>query len=230
MQLFEIPLSHTGLEVEKRIKICVNERIPVLLTGGTGFGKTYFLSRLAGKHNQRLTKVNQVGASADMVWGMLVAEDKWQDGLLTGCVRRGGWASVEELARIDQEIQGRLFSLLDFDDPVLSLVEIGENLAPHKDFRFFASTNEGGDYFVRGIDKALRDRFFVQEWGLDFWELSVLDQKLGAALGEKLREMLRKSLVTLRKVVTCINLIEKGIDPKEAWMIGGIGPALEASG
>src|SRR3989344_5479994 len=220
---FQIPLSHTGQEVQRRVKICLEEKIPVLLTGDTGLGKTYFLSCLAQQHNQHLEKINQVGTSADMMLGMLVATNfttRWQDGLLTSNVRNGGWVSMEEIARVDHETQGRIFSLLDYDNPVLSLVEINENVKPHENFRFFATTNEGADYSVRGIDKALRDRFFAQEWGLDFWNLSVLEQKLGAALGEKLREMLRKSLVTLRKVVTCINLIEKGIDPKEAWMIG----------
>lgn len=231
MQFFEIPLSYTGNEVKKRIEVCVSEKIPILLTGGTGLGKTYFLSRFAVEHNQRLTKINQVGASADMVLGMLVASNfttNWQDGLLTNKVRHGGWASIEEIARLDQEIQGRLFSLLDTDDPVLSLVEIGENLAPHQDFRFFATTNEGSEYFVRGIDKALRDRFFVQEWGLDFWNLAVLDEKIGKPIGDKLRQMLQNKTVTLRKVVMSIKLIEKGMEPRQAWMIAGIGAALEA--
>lgn len=229
--MFEIPLSHVGEEVKSRIEVCVSERIPVLLTGGTGLGKTYFLSQLARGHNQHLTKINQVGASADMVLGMLMMEDyktRWQDGLLTTKVRNGGWVSVEEIARVDQEIQGRLFSLLDADDPVLSLVEIGENLTPHQDFRFFTTTNEGSEYFVRGIDKAFRDRFFVQEWGLDFWNLSVLDEKFGVSVANKLRDMLAKGIVTLRKVIMCARLIERGLNSREAWNIGGVGVALEA--
>ncbi|TSC74203.1 MAG: cobaltochelatase CobS [Parcubacteria group bacterium Gr01-1014_44] len=232
-QSFEIPLSHTGEEVKKRIEICVAEQIPVLLTGGTGLGKTYFLSRLARQHNQHLTKINQVGSSADMVLGMLVATNfttRWQDGLLTDKVRHGGWLSVEEIARLDQEIQGRMFSLLDTDDPVLSLVEMGENLTPHPDFRFFATTNEGSEYFVRGIDKALRDRFFVQEWGLDFWNLDVLDDQVGVGKsnGNKLRQMLSQGVVTLRKVVIAIHLIQKGLEPRQAWTICGINAAMEA--
>lgn len=229
--MFEIPLSRVGEEVRGRIEVCVSEKIPVLLTGGTGLGKTYFLSQLARSRNQHLTKINQVGASADMVLGMLVASNfttRWQDGLLTAKVRNGGWASVEEIARVDQEIQGRLFSLLDSDDPVLSLAEIGENLAPHNDFRFFATTNEGSEYFVRGIDKALRDRFFVQEWGLAFWDFSVLNARLGASLAEKLCAMLSQGIITLRKVVMCLRLIEKGLSQREAWILGGVDAALEA--
>lgn len=228
---FEIPLSYIGEEVSRRIEVCVAERIPVLLTGGTGLGKTYFFSRFAMQHNQRLTKINQVGASADMVLGMLVATNfttHWQDGLFAAKYRNGGWVSIEEIARLDQEIQGRLFSALDADDPVLSLAEIGENLPPHPDFRCFATTNEGMEYFVRGIDKALRDRFFVQEWGLDFWNLAVLDGQVGRKTGDKLRQLLWNGAVTLRKVVAAIQLIEKKIDPREAWMIAGIGAAMEA--
>jgi len=228
---FQIPLSHTGQEVQRRVKICLEEKIPVLLTGDTGLGKTYFLSCLAQQHNQHLEKINQVGTSADMMLGMLVATNfttRWQDGLLTSNVRNGGWVSMEEIARVDHETQGRIFSLLDYDNPVLSLVEINENVKPHENFRFFATTNEGADYSVRGIDKALRDRFFVQEWGLDFWNLSVLEERIGTSQASKIINFLKMGSTTLRKVVLSINLIERGTDPRDAWTIAGIGPAMEA--
>lgn len=229
--MLEIPLSHVGEEVQARIETCIKENVPVLLTGGTGIGKTFFLSRLARGRNIGLQKINQVGATPDMVWGMLVMEDgrtRWQDGLLTNAVRHGGWASVEELARLDPEIQGRFFSLLDADEPVLSLVEIGENLKPHPAFRFFATTNEGGAYFVRGIDKALRDRFFVQEWGLDLWNFSSLKELIGSDSCEKIMQLLKSGAVTFRKVALCLRFMERGYTPKDAWTIGGIGPAMEA--
>lgn len=126
----------------------VNMGENILLTGGTGVGKTSQILQLASRINQPVLRANFNGETrlSDFIGKMHVidGETKWVDGILPLAMKKGYWLLLDEIDFADPSILSLLHPVLE-DNPCLVLKENdGEVIIPHKDFRIFGTANSIG--------------------------------------------------------------------------------------
>lgn len=165
--IFDVELSHRTPEVEgeellvpnaighycwpeysKDVALDIKENKRVLLTGHTGTGKTSLIQQFAAKINQPAIRVNLNGQTtvSDFVgfWMAKDGEMVWVDGSLPKAMRAGYWLILDEIDFAEAEILAVLNSVLE-PNGALTLKERGhEMIAPHPDFRLFATANTVG--------------------------------------------------------------------------------------
>lgn len=164
-----IPEANPFENVNKIIEhtsIAINKKLPVLLSGETGTGKTSLIRYLANKTNNGYRRVNHNGGTSidDIVGKILVNKEGtyWVDGVLTQAMRNGDWYVADEINASSAEILFIYHSLLDDDGYIVLPENGGEIIKPHPNFRFFATMNPSADYNgVKELNKALMSRFIV---------------------------------------------------------------------
>lgn len=151
----------------ERVALAVNMKMPVLLIGETGTGKTSLVRYLASKTNNGFRRVNHNGGTTveDVVGKILVASKEgtyWVDGVLVDAMRHGHWYLADEINASAAEINFMYHSLLDDDGYVVLTENKGEIVRPHEDFRFFAGMNPTDTHSgTKEVNQALMSRFAV---------------------------------------------------------------------
>ena len=146
-------------------------RMPVLLIGGTGGGKSHMIRDAASMLSIGYKETNAYPNMDISLWfGMHrpVERDgfiglEWQNGLLTEAALNGEAFFMEEATRAPQDATGRLFGPTDNGFRYLSLIEKGElSVDIHKDFWLIATANPAtAGYAVQRMDKAFNSRFLI---------------------------------------------------------------------
>lgn len=161
----DIPYSDDKKTIEQ-VAVAVTLKMPVLLIGETGTGKTSLVRHLAHKTQNAFVRVNHNGGTTveDIVgrWTIINGETVWVDGILTQAMKQGYWFLADEINAAGAEINFVYHSLTD-DDARILLVEKGNEIViPHENFRFFAGMNPPTEYAgTKEINKALMSRFIV---------------------------------------------------------------------
>jgi MoxR-like ATPase len=120
----------------------------VLLTGGTGVGKTTHIVQLAARIKQPILRINFNGETrmSDLIGKMTVVagETRWVDGVLPTAMRNGYWILFDEIDFADPSVLSLLHPVLE-QNPMITLKENGgEIIKPHPLFRVFATANSIG--------------------------------------------------------------------------------------
>ena len=144
------------------------DRLPVVLKGPTGCGKSRFVRHMAWRLGRPLVTVachDDLSAS-DLTGRFLVrgGETVWQDGPLTEAVRTGAIAYLDELVEARQDTVVVLHPLAD-DRRLLPLERKGELLAAHPDFQLVISYNPGYQSLAKELKPSTRQRFVALELG-----------------------------------------------------------------
>lgn len=168
--------------------IAINAKLPVLLIGETGTGKTSVIRYLASKTNNSFRRVNHNGGTSveDLIGRTLVNEKGtyWLDGVLTEAMRKGYWYLADEINASNADINFIYHSLLDDDGFIVLTENGGEIVKPHENFRFFGAMNPSADYVgVKELNKALMSRFIVVK--TDFPNPAIEEKILIARTGIK---------------------------------------------
>ncbi len=155
--------------------IHANENI--LLTGGTGVGKTTHVVQLASRINQPLLRINFNGETrmSDLIGKMTVlnGETIWVDGVLPTAMRRGYWLLLDEIDFADPAVLSLLHPVLE-QNPMLTLKENGgEIIKPHPSFRMFGTANSIGAMSDRA--GAYGGTNTMNEAFLDRWQVLLVD-------------------------------------------------------
>lgn len=150
----------------EKIAVSINKKMPVLLVGETGVGKTSLIRYLADKTNNAFRRVNHNGGttSDDIIGRILINKEGtyWVDGVLVDAMRNGYWYFADEISAASPEVNFVYHSLLDDDSYVVLAEKDGEIVRAHEDFRFFAAMNPAIGYAgTRELNKALLSRFIV---------------------------------------------------------------------
>ena len=121
-------------------------RIPLMLKGPTGSGKTRFIEHMSWKLKKPLITVSchEDMTASDLVGRFLLegTETVWKDGPLTRAVRYGGICYLDEIVEARQDTTVVIHSLTD-DRRVLPIEKTGEIIKAHKDFFLIISYNPG---------------------------------------------------------------------------------------
>lgn len=144
-------------------------RLPLLLKGPTGCGKTRFVEHMAARLGLPLFTVacHDDLSAADLIGRYLLkgGETEWVDGPLTRAVREGGICYLDEVVEARKDVTVVLHPLTD-DRRRLVIDRTGEDLAAPATFMLVASYNPGYQSILKKLKPSTRQRFV--SIGFDF--------------------------------------------------------------
>lgn len=137
-------------------------RLPVLLKGPTGCGKTRFVEYMAWRLGRPLITLacNEDMSAADLVgrWLLDAEGTRWHDGPLTLAVRHGAICYLDELVEARQDTTVVIHPLSDARRQ-LALDKRGELLHAHPDFQLVVSYNPHYHSSTKELKPSTRQRF-----------------------------------------------------------------------
>lgn len=142
------------------------ERLPVLLKGPTGCGKTRFLEHMAWRLSRpEGPALTTVACHEDLTVGDLVGryllvadETVWVDGPLTRAVREGGICYLDEVVEARKDTTVLIHALTDHRR-ILPIEKHSETISAHADFQLVISYNPGYQSAMKELKPSTRQRF-----------------------------------------------------------------------
>ena len=145
-----------------------DQRIPVLLKGPTGCGKTRFVEHMAWRLTRDLVTVtcHDDMTASDLVGRYMLNADgtAWLDGPLTQAVRGGAICYLDEVVEARKDTTVILHSLTDHRR-MLPVERLGSNIPAHPDFLLVVSYNPGYQASIKDLKPSTRQRFVAIEFG-----------------------------------------------------------------
>lgn len=142
-------------------------RMPLLLKGPTGCGKTRFVEYMAFKLGRPLVTLacNEDMTASDLVGRYLLDAGGtiWHDGPLTLAVRHGGICYLDEVVEARQDTTVVIHPLTDARR-MLPLDKKGELVHAHPDFQLIVSYNPGYQSRAKDMKSSTRQRFAALEF------------------------------------------------------------------
>jgi nitric oxide reductase NorQ protein len=217
------------------------ERLPVMLKGPTGCGKTRFVEHMAWRLKRPLITIacHDDLAASDLVGRYLIRHDgtQWQDGPLTRAVREGAICYLDEIVEARSDTIVVLHPLTDHRR-ILPIDKTGEILHAAEGFQLVVSYNPGYQRMLKDLKPSTRQRFVALEF--DFppaeREAEIVAHESGAdgptarglvSLAARLRALHDRGLAEVpstRLLIAAGRLIHRGIPPREACYAAITGP------
>lgn len=211
------------------------KRLPVLIKGPTGCGKTRFIRYMAERLGRPLYTVacHDDLTAADLVGRHLIGPEGtyWSDGPLTRAVREGAICYLDEIVEARKDTTVVLHPLAD-DRRVLPIERTGEYIEAPPEFMLVVSYNPGYQNLLKGMKPSTRQRFVamrfdyprsederaivVSETGVDAGTAETL-----VAVANALRRLKDHDLeesASTRLIIYAASLIEAGMPPVDACM------------
>jgi nitric oxide reductase NorQ protein len=137
-------------------------RLPIMLKGPTGCGKTRFVEHMAWHLKRPLITVacHEDMTAADLAGRYLLDAEGtvWQDGPLTTAVRAGAICYLDEVVEARQDTTVVIHPLTD-NRRILPLDRRGELVTAHPDFLLVVSYNPGYQSAVKDLKESTKQRF-----------------------------------------------------------------------
>ncbi len=217
-------------------------RLPVLLKGPTGCGKTRFVEHMAWKLGRPLVTVacNEDTSAGDLVgrWLLDAGETRWQDGPLTLAARHGAICYLDEIVEARADTAVVIHPLTD-TRRMLPVERRNELVHAHPDFALVVSYNPGAG---SGLLKAsTRQRFCGLEFGYpeaeDEAEILMRESGIGVELASALVGLGRRSRrlaghgldegASTRMLVRAAALVRAGASPAAACRMALVAPLTD---
>ena len=142
-------------------------RIPALLKGPTGCGKTRFMEHMAWRLGRPLVTVacHDDLTASDLVGRYLITDNEtvWVDGPLTRAVREGAICYLDEVVEARRDTTVVIHPLAD-DRRILSIEKKGEVLQASPEFMLALSYNPGYQSVLKELKPSTRQRFVAIEF------------------------------------------------------------------
>src|SRR5688572_4276732 len=224
--------------------MCHERRLPVMLKGPTGCGKTRFVEHMAWRLRRPLVTVachDDLSAS-DLTGRYLIrgGETVWVDGPLTIAARMGAICYLDEVVEARQDTIVVIHPLTD-DRRILPIERTGELLEAAPGFQMVISYNPGYQHAIKDLKPSTRQRFVALDF--DFpppaVEATILAHESGVdadmaqslvKLGERVRRLRDQGLSeapSTRLLVATARLIAGGIPAAQACRAALVGPLTD---
>lgn len=142
-------------------------RLPVILKGPTGCGKTRFVEYMAHRLKKPLITVacHEDLFASDLIGRYLLLNDEtvWTDGPLTHAVRTGAICYLDEIVEARKDTTVVIHPLTD-SRRTLHIDKKGESIAAHPDFLMVVSYNPGYQSVLKDLKQSTRQRFVSLEF------------------------------------------------------------------
>ena len=229
----EIPFYEASAGEIELFEHAWKNRLPLLIKGPTGVGKTRFVAHMAARLELPLFTVacHDDLTAADLVGRHLIGDGEtvWCDGPLTRAVRAGGICYLDEVVEARRDTTVVIHPLAD-DRRVLPLERTGELLEAPPGFMLVMSYNPGYQNFLKGLKPSTRQRFVSLRF--DFpaaaREEAILRGETGcdemlarqlvsiATSLRRLKDVDLEEVVSTRLLVYAARLVGSGLSPLEA--------------
>ena len=150
---------HKEVDVFEHAYTC---KLPFLLKGPTGTGKSRFIEFMSHKLDSKLITISchEETSSTDLIGRFIIkgAETVWLDGPLTTAVKEGHVLYLDEIAEARPDVIVAIHSLTDHRRE-LFIDKLGETIKAHEDFMLVASFNPGYQRGFKELKPSTRQRF-----------------------------------------------------------------------
>ncbi|MFA7431807.1 MAG: CbbQ/NirQ/NorQ/GpvN family protein [Rhodospirillaceae bacterium] len=219
-------------------------RLPVMLKGPTGCGKSRFVEYMAWKLGRPLVTVacNEDITASDLVGRFLLDGQgtRWQDGPLTMAARMGAICYLDEVVEARQDTVVVIHPLTDHRR-VLPLDKKGELVKVHEDFQLVISYNPGYQSLMKDLKQSTKQRFT----GLDFdypapaveAEIVARESGLDVTLCTRLVDVAQRARalkghgldegISTRLLVYAAQLMADGVPPTDAAQMALVRPLTD---
>jgi nitric oxide reductase NorQ protein len=219
-------------------------KLPVLLKGPTGCGKTRFVEHMAWKLGRPLITVacHEDLSATDLVGRFLLEgnETVWHDGPLTKAVRSGAICYLDEVVEARKDTVVIIHPLTD-DRRRLPIEKRGTVLDAPPEFMLVVSYNPGYQSILKDLKQSTRQRFVAMEFDYPPADSEIeivareggVDETLArdlVTIGQKVRNLRGHGLeegVSTRLLIYAAQLVAKGIDPISAAEVAMSSPITD---
>jgi len=219
-------------------------RLPVMVKGPTGCGKSRFIEYMAWRLGKPLITVacNEDMTASDLVGRYLLdaTGTRWLDGPLTVAARIGAICYLDEIVEARQDTTVVIHPLTDHRR-AMPLDKKGEVVTAHPDFQLVISYNPGYQSLMKDLKQSTKQRFsalvfdyppadletqiVATETGTSL-ELAAALVKIAAAARNLKGHGLDEGIST-RLLVYAANLMDEGIPPGEASRMALVDPITD---
>lgn len=234
-------------EIHKEVEVfeqCYNNKLPFLLKGPTGTGKSRFVEYMAHKLDKEFITIacHEETSSTDLIGRFVIkgAETVWLDGPLTTAVKTGAIIYLDEIAEARPDVIVAIHPLTDHRREMF-IDKLGETIKAHDDFMLVASFNPGYQRGFKELKPSTRQRFvavsfdypnakieaeiLVSETGID----AKTAKKL-VNIATKIRNLTELGLaetVSTRLLVDAAKLIHTGLPKRLAVHVAIVEPLTD---
>lgn len=203
-------------------------KLPLLLKGPTGTGKSRFVEFMAEKLGKKLFTIacHEETSSTDLIGRYIIKgnETVWIDGPMTKAVKEGAFLYLDEIAEARPDIIVALHSLTDHRR-TLFIDKTGETIVANENFMLIATYNPGYQKGFKELKPSTRQRFVSLSFSYPESEIEkeILIGETGVdedvakklvKLGSKVRNLTELGLaetVSTRLLVDAALLIKSGL-------------------
>jgi nitric oxide reductase NorQ protein len=232
-----------GQEVEL-FEAAYSAKLPVMLKGPTGCGKTRFVEHMAYRMNRPLITVacHEDLSATDLVGRFLLEGDEtvWHDGPLATAVRSGAICYLDEVVEARKDTVVIIHPLTD-DRRRLPIEKRGTVIEAPPEFMLVVSYNPGYQSILKDLKQSTRQRFVAMEFDYPNAEDETaivakeggIDEQTAkdlVTIGQKVRNLRGHGLeegVSTRLLIYAAQMIAKGISPINAAEVALVSPITD---
>lgn len=214
-------------------KSAYDKRLPLMLKGPTGSGKSRFVESMAHDLGRDLITVacHDDTSATDLMGRFLIegGDTCWQDGPVTRAVRTGAILYLDEVAEAREDVIVILHPLTDYRRQIY-IDRTNETLTAPPEFMLIASFNPGYQRGMKQLKPSTRQRFVALHFAYppEALEIEIVQAESGVdlptakrlvGLGNKIRTLQELGLAesaSTRLLVDAAKLIAHGLPPRIA--------------
>ncbi len=219
-------------------------RMPMMLKGPTGCGKTRFVEYMAWKLGRPLITVacNEDMTASDLVGRFLLdaSGTRWQDGPLAIAARLGAICYLDEVVEARPDTTVVIHPLTDARR-VLPLEKKGELIQAHPNFQLVISYNPGYQSLMKDLKQSTKQRFGALDFNYPSHEIEAeivahetkvsleVASKL-VSIAERARNLKGHGLdegISTRMLIYAGSLIASGVNPLSACQMTLVRPITD---
>ena len=238
------PYYHAvGKEIEV-FEHSYKNKIPFLLKGPTGTGKSRFIEYMTSKLDKKLITIacHEETSSTDLIGRFIIkgSEAIWLDGPLTTAVKKGAIIYLDEIAEARPDVIVAIHSLTDHRRE-LYIDKLGETIKAHEDFMLVASFNPGYQKGFKELKPSTKQRFVAMSFTypeekieieilVNETEIEKATAKKLVNIANKIRNLTELGLtetVSTRLLIDAAKLIHSGLPKRLSVEVAVIEPLTD---
>lgn len=210
-----------------------SQKVPILLKGPTGCGKTRFVTHMAHKLNLPLITVSchEDLSASDLIGRYVIQNDEvlWSDGPMTAAVRMGGILYLDEVVEARKDTIVAIHPLSDHRR-TLMIEKLASVLEAPDNFLLVISYNPGYQSLLKELKPSTRQRFasIAFDYPSPDLEANIIQQETGleqstaeklANLAARIRKLTHRGLeegASTRLLLHTARLIQSGVSTDAA--------------